>query len=74
MVFRGPAIPEGVTVRPPIHPKPKQTQLAQACSVWDCGSVGLWALVLFFLKIYFLCPEPSGHHTTWPSLCTGSEG
>lgn len=68
MVFRGPAIPKVGTVRPPIHPEPKQTQLAQACRVWDCGSVGLWAFVLFFSRIYFLCPRALGapHHMALP--------
>lgn len=59
--LRGPAIPEGGTgwgrrtsVRPPVHPKPKQTQLAQIHRAWVCGPVGLWVFVLFFLRIFFV--------------------
>lgn len=65
--LRGLAIPEGGTdrgtsVRPPVHPRPTQTQLAQIRRAWVCGLVGLWGFVLFFLRtflcVFWLCSEP----------------
>lgn len=43
----------GTSVRPPVHPRPKQTQPAQIHRAWVCGSVGLWVFVLFFLRNFF---------------------